>query len=92
MTATWLNGKGSGWTVMGEHLKQVHPWTTTDDEKSCSVSQPKKNYKKGTTFIFRPTNHGMVFIEPFLFCVFFHMRHINQELFVFFKEICVVQF
>lgn len=50
MTATWLNGKGSRWTVMGEHLKQVHPWTTPDDEKSFSVSQPKKN--KNTTFIF----------------------------------------
>lgn len=42
MTATWLNGKGSRWTVMGEHLKQVHLRTTVDDEKSCSVSQPKK--------------------------------------------------
>lgn len=91
MTATWLNGKGSRWTVMGEHLKQVHLWTTTDYEKSCSVSQPK--IKKGTTFIFRPTNHRMAFIEPFcLFCVFFPMRYINQELFVFFKQICLVQF
>lgn len=39
MTATSLNGKGSRWTVMGEHFKQVYLLTTIDVEKKYSVSQ-----------------------------------------------------
>lgn len=33
MTATSLNGKGSRWTVMGKHSKQVDLSTVTDREK-----------------------------------------------------------
>lgn len=44
MTATSLNGKGSRWTVMGEHFKQVYQSTTIDGEKKYSVSQQCSMY------------------------------------------------
>lgn len=37
MTATSLNGKGSRWTVMGEHFKQVYLSKTIDGEKKCHM-------------------------------------------------------
>lgn len=39
MTATWLNGKGSRWTVMGEHFKQVYLSTAIDGEKYSASQQ-----------------------------------------------------
>lgn len=39
MTATPLNGKGSRWTVMGEHSKQVDLSTVTDREKYLVLQQ-----------------------------------------------------
>lgn len=39
MTATPLNGKGSRWTVMGEHSTQVDLSTVTDREKYLVLQQ-----------------------------------------------------
>lgn len=44
MTATSLNGKGSRWTVTGEHIKQVYLLGAIDGKKKYSVSQQSNVY------------------------------------------------
>lgn len=58
MTATWLNGKGSRWTVMEEHLKHLctsrYIYGQQLMMRRVAQSLNQKKTKKGTTFIFRP--------------------------------------
>lgn len=71
MTATSLNGKGSRWTVMGEHFKQVDLST----KKMHLVSQQSNVYN----IHFYANKITQIYLLDLLFVVFFLMRHTNQE-------------